>query len=71
MLAAVVPICSLASVPDASDCTRSSATAVMRMSAEFGGPVACFTHVQAYPAASSVSQELARAVAPVAAAYRR
>ena len=58
MLVAVVLICSLASVPNPNDCTRNSATAVMRMPAEFGSPVACFTHGQAYLAASSVGQEL-------------
>jgi len=59
MLAAVVLICSLASVPDANDCTRTSAIAVIRVPAEFASPVACFTHGQAYLAASSVGQELA------------
>jgi hypothetical protein len=58
MLAALVLICSVATTPDLRDCTRANATAVMRVPADFGNPVTCFVHGQAYLAQTSIGQEL-------------
>ena len=58
LLAALVLICSVAITPDLADCSRANATAVMRVPAEFGNPVTCFVHGQAYLAQTSIGQEL-------------
>lgn len=58
MLTALVLICSVATTPDLRDCTRANATAVMRVPADFGNPVMCFVHGQAYLAQTSIGQEL-------------
>jgi hypothetical protein len=58
MLAALVLICSVAITPDLRDCTRANATAVMRVPADFGNPVTCFVHGQAYLAQTSIGQEI-------------
>jgi hypothetical protein len=58
MLTALVLICSVAITPDLRDCSRSNATAVMRVPAEFGNPATCFMHGQAYLAETSIGQEL-------------
>jgi hypothetical protein len=58
MLTALVLICSVAATPDLRDCTRTNATAVMRVPAEFGNPATCFMHGQAYLAETSIGQEL-------------
>ena len=59
MWTALVLICSLATTMDLQDCTRSNATLVMRMPAEFGNPATCFMHGQAYLAQTSIGRELA------------
>jgi hypothetical protein len=58
MLAALVLICSVSTVPDLRDCTRANATVVMRVPAEFANPVTCLMHGQAYLAGTSIGQEL-------------
>jgi hypothetical protein len=58
MLTALVLVCSVAAAPDLQDCTRSNATAVMRVPAEFANPVTCLMHGQAYLAGTSIGQEL-------------
>ena len=58
MLTALVLICSLTVTPDARDCTRDNAAAVMRVPAEFGNPATCFLHGQAYLAGTSIGREL-------------
>ena len=58
MLTALVLVCSVALIPDARDCTRTNATAVMRVPAEFANPATCFMHGQAYLAETSIGQEL-------------
>ena len=58
MLTALVLICSVAITPDLRDCTRANAIAVMRVPADFGNPVMCFVHGQAYLAQTSIGQEL-------------
>ena len=58
MLAALVLICSVAITPDLRDCTRSNATVLMRVPADFGNPVTCFMQGQAYLAQTTMGQEL-------------
>ena len=58
MLTALVLICSVAVTPDLGECTRNSATAVMRVPAEFGNPSTCFMHAQTYLAQTSFGQDL-------------
>ena len=60
MLTALVLICSVAVTPDLGECTRNSATAVMRVPAEFGNPSTCFMHAQTYLAQTSFGQDLER-----------
>jgi hypothetical protein len=58
MLTALILICSAAATPDIRDCSRENATAVMRVPADFGNPVTCFMHGQAYLAETSIGQTL-------------
>jgi len=58
MLTALILICSAAVTPDVRDCSRENATAVMRVPADFGNPVTCFMHGQAYLAETSIGQTL-------------
>jgi hypothetical protein len=58
MLTALVLICAAEVAADAHDCTRNNANTVMRVPAEFGNPVTCFIHAQAYLAGSSIGREL-------------
>jgi hypothetical protein len=58
MLTALVLICSVAVAPELGDCTRSNATAVMRVPAEFASPATCFMYGQAYLAGTSIGQDL-------------
>ena len=54
MLTALILICSAAVTPDLGECTRNNATAVMRVPAEFGNPITCIMHAQAYLARNLV-----------------
>jgi hypothetical protein len=58
MLTALILICSAAVAPDLGECTRSNATTVMRVPAEFGNPSTCFMHAQTYLAQTSFAQDL-------------
>jgi hypothetical protein len=58
VLTALVLICSVTAAADPQDCTRSNASTVMRVPAEFGNPATCFMHAQAYLAGSSIGREL-------------
>ena len=58
MLTALVLICSVLTTPDLRDCTRTTATAVMRVPEEFSNPATCFMHGQAYLAHTSLGEEL-------------
>jgi len=58
VLTALVLICSAAVAADPHDCTRNNANTVMRVPAEFGNPVTCVLHAQAYLAGSSIGREL-------------
>jgi hypothetical protein len=58
MLTALVLICSVAVTPDPQDCTRNNAVSVMRVPTEFGNPVTCLMHGEAYLAGSSIGQDI-------------
>ncbi len=58
MLTALILICSTAVALDVRDCTRDNATTVMRIPAEFGNPVTCLMHGQAYVAEASIGRTL-------------
>jgi hypothetical protein len=58
VLTALILICSIAVTPDLRDCSRDNATAVMRAPAEFGHPLTCFMHGQAYLAGTAIGEEL-------------
>jgi hypothetical protein len=58
VLTALVLMCSVTVTPDLGECTPDSATAVMRVPAEFGNPSTCFMHAQAYLAQTSFGQDL-------------
>ena len=57
MLTALILICSAAVTPDLGECTRKNATAEM-VPAEFGNPITCMMHAQAYLAETSIGQDL-------------
>lgn len=59
MLSALILICSTPATADIHDCTPHNATVVMRLPAEFGSPVMCFMHGQAYLAETSIGQSVA------------
>ncbi len=58
MLTALMLICSVMATADPQDCTRSNASTVMRVPAEFGNPATCFMQAQAYLAGSSIGRDL-------------
>jgi hypothetical protein len=58
VLTALILICSAAVTPDVGECTRKNATAEMRVPAEFGNPITCLMHAQAYLAETSIGQDL-------------
>ena len=58
MLSALVLVCSLSVIPDIQNCTPDTARSVLRLTAEFETPVACFMRGQALLAATSFGQEL-------------
>jgi hypothetical protein len=58
MLMALVLVCSLQVTPNLADCSRTNAVNVMRVPQEFGNPVTCFLHGQAYLAETSIGRDL-------------
>jgi hypothetical protein len=58
MLTALILVCSAAVTPDVRACTHDTATVVMRLPAEFGNPVTCLMHGQAYLAETSIGRAL-------------
>jgi hypothetical protein len=58
VLTALILICSAAVTPDLGECTRKNATAEMRVPSEFGNPITCLMHAQAYLAETSIGQDL-------------
>jgi hypothetical protein len=51
-------VCSLAITPELRNCDRNNAVQVLQVPEEFGNPVACMLHGQAYLAGSSIGQEM-------------
>jgi hypothetical protein len=58
MLMALILVCSLATVPNLSDCTRDNALDVVYVPTTFASPVTCLMHGQAYVADSSIGRDL-------------
>ncbi len=58
MLMALILICSTAGVSNPGDCAPKNARLVMRVPAEFGNPITCYMHAQAYVAETSFGQDL-------------
>jgi hypothetical protein len=58
VLTALILICSAAVKPDLGECTRKNAAVEMRVPTEFGNPITCLMHAQAYLAQTSVGQDL-------------
>ena len=58
MSMALILICSPAAVSDVGECITKNARTVMRVPAEFGNPITCFTHAQAYVAETSFGRDL-------------
>ncbi len=58
MLMAAILICSTAGVSNPGECAQKNARLVMRVPAEFGSPITCYMHAQAYIAETSLGQEL-------------
>jgi hypothetical protein len=59
MLTALVLICSMATTPDLQGCSSENAQSVIRVPTDYGSPVACLLHGQAYLAETEIGQELA------------
>ena len=59
MLTALILVCSLAVTPDLAACSQSNAVHTMNVPEEFGNPVTCLMHGQAYVAETSIGQDLA------------
>ena len=59
MLTALVLICSMLTMPDLQACSDENAESVIRVPTDFGSPVACLLHGQAYLAESELGQDLA------------
>ena len=58
MLTALILVCSLAVTPDLAACSQSNAIHTMFVPEQFGNPVTCFMHGQAYLAETSIGQEI-------------
>ena len=58
MLTALILVCSLAATPDLAACSQSNAVHTMFVPEQFGNPVTCFMHGQAYLAETSIGQEI-------------
>lgn len=58
MLTALVLVCSIAAVPDISDCDAGNARVVMRVPQAHTSPVTCAMHGQAYLAETAVGRAL-------------
>jgi hypothetical protein len=59
MLTALVLVCSITATPELRDCDRRNAVHVMQVPAEFGNPVTCLLHGQAYLAGTTIGEHLA------------
>jgi hypothetical protein len=59
VLTALILICSLNSTPDIAACNQSNAVDTMRVPEEFGNPVTCFMHGQAFLAQTELGREIA------------
>jgi hypothetical protein len=58
VLTALILVCSLAVTPDLAACSQSNAVHTMFVPEQFGNPVTCVMHGQAYLAETSIGQEI-------------
>jgi hypothetical protein len=58
VLTALILICSLSATPDLASCDPSNAVTTLRVPEQFGNPVTCFMHGQAYLAETSIGRDL-------------
>jgi hypothetical protein len=58
MLTALILVCSLAITPELRNCDRNNAVQVLQVPEQFGNPVMCMMHGQAYLAGTSIGQEI-------------
>jgi hypothetical protein len=59
VLTALILICSLANTPDITACDQSNAVDTMRVPEEFGNPVTCVMHGQAFLAQTELGRDIA------------
>ena len=59
MLTALILICSLSNTPDLAACNQSNAVDSMYAPEEFGSPVTCLMHGQAYLAQTELGRDIA------------
>jgi hypothetical protein len=59
VLSALILICSIAATPDLAACNQTNAISMLRVPEDFGNPVTCFVHGQAYLAETSIGRDLA------------
>jgi hypothetical protein len=59
VLTALILVCSLATTPDLAACTQNNAVHTMYVPEEFGNPMTCFMHGEAFLAGTSIGQDLA------------
>ena len=58
MLTALILVCSLAITPELRNCDRNNALQVLQVPEQFGNPVMCILHGQAYLAGTSIGQQI-------------
>jgi hypothetical protein len=58
VLSALILICSIATTPDLAACNQTNAVSMLRVPEDFGSPVTCFVHGQAYLAETSIGRDL-------------
>jgi hypothetical protein len=58
MLTALILVCSVAITPELGNCDRNNAVHVLQVPEQFGNPVTCMLHGQAYLAGSSIGRDI-------------
>ncbi len=58
MLTALILICSIASTPDIAACNQSNAVDMMKVPDEYGNPMTCFMHGQAFLAQTELGRDI-------------
>jgi hypothetical protein len=58
VLTALILICSITNTPDIAACNQSNAVDTMRVPEEFGNPLTCFMHGQAFLAQMELGRDM-------------